>query len=1052
MITHYNAFISYKHEPDDIEVAREIQRGLEYFRIPGKLRKEYGEKRINKVFRDKDELALTNDLTDTIYNALDHSDHLIVVCSTQTKKSQWVQKEIEYFLKSHDKKDVFTVLVNGEPDDVIPEVLLHETVEEKDESGNVHLAEKTRELVSCDYRIPLKKAKKEELPRLVSAMIGCSYSELINRRRIHAIKQLSVIMAVLLFISAMFTISLLRSSSLIKQSYLTSLKDQSVQLSGAASELLKAGERVDALMLMLSAVPGENNPDMPITSSAVKTLIGTTYAYKTPDHDAYDVVWNYRMSSPALATELSEDGSIFAASDNHGELKVWDTSTHKVLLEKQNKNAISAIRFLDSNTLLTMNPNKVIVYDIGTGKELYTIQMEGSIILDSKLNAANDASYYLCSAEGTLSEYSASDGSLIRSFELTDTASNSISFVLNGTQVTYSYSAMTSLAVSEKGTRVAYAMDTDAMGTDVFVFDIETKKITPVYSSDREVGNLIWSGEDTLIFSESESYENKNMIYDKEYLIGKNHSELHCYDYAKNRETWHASHTYNYPVLSEGFLFPSGTDTVAYYAGNTLAVYDLATGKDRFSCDLGDTIVSVNDKGDGKLHCFTENGGFAAVDTADKEAKVAIRFLFPESIQTAVSTENGIYMMQTEKENIMYYEKGAYDDALAFFGQGPTVTSVGSKYMSDEALAVICDDGEGSKLCVYDLTDYESCSIMELPIELSREKATIIGIYNGIVYVLGSDSDIVDMGDVIYTAQTAETVYEIDYKNKTVKPADLPKLTGNSGGLNASVLCQNELVYPVSNETEETASVMILNLDTWEAREVSCPADIINSIGVIRYDRDSGMIVCSGEADCIIDLESGQTATVKYPDDWKYTILVSEITDGIVYISNLETIFAVDKSGTTVREYTQEGYYLHNMLRIDTGAETSELLVMYDGFAVRYDAQTGEELGEFDTDCKVPAPSKVYHDTKNSLLYISRYPYSMVIDTKDWKEITCVKNTFGYDENKNRFPVLVDEDGMVSRIGYFERYTAEDLIEKAKGITGDEELSVELKADYSVGD
>ena len=34
MINHYNAFISYKHAPEDIRVAEAVQRGLEHFHIP----------------------------------------------------------------------------------------------------------------------------------------------------------------------------------------------------------------------------------------------------------------------------------------------------------------------------------------------------------------------------------------------------------------------------------------------------------------------------------------------------------------------------------------------------------------------------------------------------------------------------------------------------------------------------------------------------------------------------------------------------------------------------------------------------------------------------------------------------------------------------------------------------------------------------------------------------------------------------------------------------------------------------------------------------------
>jgi len=38
MERHYNAFISYRHHPDDIRVATEIHRSLEHFRIPKALR------------------------------------------------------------------------------------------------------------------------------------------------------------------------------------------------------------------------------------------------------------------------------------------------------------------------------------------------------------------------------------------------------------------------------------------------------------------------------------------------------------------------------------------------------------------------------------------------------------------------------------------------------------------------------------------------------------------------------------------------------------------------------------------------------------------------------------------------------------------------------------------------------------------------------------------------------------------------------------------------------------------------------------------------------
>lgn len=101
MIEHYNAFISYRHAEKDIEVARAIQRDLEHFHIPNKIKKLSGIKAIDRIFLDKDELGTASDLSAEIAYALEHADYLIVICSTSTKESLWVPREIEYFLRFH---------------------------------------------------------------------------------------------------------------------------------------------------------------------------------------------------------------------------------------------------------------------------------------------------------------------------------------------------------------------------------------------------------------------------------------------------------------------------------------------------------------------------------------------------------------------------------------------------------------------------------------------------------------------------------------------------------------------------------------------------------------------------------------------------------------------------------------------------------------------------------------------------------------------------------------------------------------------------------------
>jgi len=98
MDIHYNAFISYRHHPDDIRAATQIHRALERFHVPKPIR---GKVTLPlRLFRDKDELPITANLSDDIFDALRNSDFLIVICSVHTKESAWVQREIEFFLKT----------------------------------------------------------------------------------------------------------------------------------------------------------------------------------------------------------------------------------------------------------------------------------------------------------------------------------------------------------------------------------------------------------------------------------------------------------------------------------------------------------------------------------------------------------------------------------------------------------------------------------------------------------------------------------------------------------------------------------------------------------------------------------------------------------------------------------------------------------------------------------------------------------------------------------------------------------------------------------------
>lgn len=111
----YRAFISYSHADD--EVARWLHRALERFVIPKELRTGAlsGQRRLYPVFRDREELAATANLSAGIVEALRLSETLIVVCSPAAARSTWVDHEIRQFRALHPDRPVLALLAGGEP-------------------------------------------------------------------------------------------------------------------------------------------------------------------------------------------------------------------------------------------------------------------------------------------------------------------------------------------------------------------------------------------------------------------------------------------------------------------------------------------------------------------------------------------------------------------------------------------------------------------------------------------------------------------------------------------------------------------------------------------------------------------------------------------------------------------------------------------------------------------------------------------------------------------------------------------------------------------------
>jgi hypothetical protein len=114
----YKAFLSYSHK--DQKEAAWLHSALEKYRLPIHLiseTKTLVEKNgaLGRVFRDRDELPVAEDLTAQVKKALSSSEFMIVLCSPRAAASRWVNKEVIEFKKLRGEAFVLPIIIDGVP-------------------------------------------------------------------------------------------------------------------------------------------------------------------------------------------------------------------------------------------------------------------------------------------------------------------------------------------------------------------------------------------------------------------------------------------------------------------------------------------------------------------------------------------------------------------------------------------------------------------------------------------------------------------------------------------------------------------------------------------------------------------------------------------------------------------------------------------------------------------------------------------------------------------------------------------------------------------------
>lgn len=1029
MELHYNAFISYKHAPLDTKVAAEIQRQLERFRIPGAIRKATGIKRIDRIFRDKEELTLTSDLNETIENALNHSDFLIVICSKATKESVWVLREIEFFLKTHSRKQILTVVAEGEPVDVVPQILQLEEMELMTEDGDVETVQVPTEPLSCDYRGNFKKARREELPRLAAALLSCSYDDLRRRQRQYRMRRIMAAAIALGLALTALAGYYAWSAAQIQENYAQSLRNQSDYLASESQKLLDSGDRLTAMLLALEALPSEDS-ERPVTAKAVNALSEAAYAYVPYGNNDLTLDKAYTCQGEVGGFCLNEEETLLAAyHSNYYNLCVFDTQTGAEVFAVTFDVQLQDMEFAPDGSLLVVADRKLYCYEPLTG------QLRWEYAFDST------PSEMAISPEGTIAVSTVyqvmvidSDGTLLAALDAPLDAEGE------------PFQLSTEVAVSADGSTVAAALSLaeDEYAGCLVVWDVQTGEGKLNETSLYWVKELQFLDNGTVLAASLTGDDNSLTYTDSNgnvsHILYPGMLAVLCLD-AQANTLWERQVEYPqqyYGTYMEQIDFLTEDErtvpAVVCAVGNVCAVLDIETGETLEQVDLPDPIVGLK----------TGNNGFVCILSSGTRAKYLYTSRFPVIHEDFVADlvmgwyGQSTFVCQNDSNRILRYSRDIYDESWeALSGEDEAFITVMDRRQTDDGLLLQTYDGT---LRYYDAAQKTLLWTWNVPEDTNSYKYSLV--------------DIEDSGDRALVAYASfDEQYLLRFDLATGEP-DRIELVANirkdvvryCGG----AVYYQSIWFVTDDETgEEWYEEGIVRVDLQTGEIENIPLDMnFSATGFImdakaetfllyaEYDSEIG-IYADGELHEITGVYDPAVSVMS--DDASLFALVGE---RCIYVTDpkINVLYTIPTNGMHPQSMRFYG---------------EQLLVAYDnGVLYRYDAQTGDYLGnlEITAGSYKSTPYFVWDFSQEGILALQLNDELNLIDLESWQRYTQVSRCAAYLPERNAVLVMGTAEDNTTIIGMYEIYSVQGLIEKARQLLDGLELTPEQKTEYGVGD
>lgn len=371
----YDAFISYRHTPLDMKIAELIHTKIEAFKTPK------GYKKIERIFRDRDELPTSSNLAKSILDALTHSRYLIVVCSPRTGLSKWVLKEIEIFRELHGNDRILSILIEGEPIDAFPKSLRLIPYTTTDDSGVETINYEVVEPLAADIRATslrgMKKKINTEILRLLAPLYGCNYDDLKQRQR-KRVKRRAVILTTTVMIIGGFI-------GLFSFWQLRLLDDKNDQLAVNEQLLIETSELLHATNNELTQ-KNEENVISALNDEGI--YIGSNELWLEGIPKDSFLIRDF-LAADFVVSDI--DNRYIITNDSYDSVHIYDFETRELrfTLPYVDDNYIGAKFILDTNYVIILSDNTATLINLDT----FSIEKEYVNEDANTIGTSNDGTY-----------------------------------------------------------------------------------------------------------------------------------------------------------------------------------------------------------------------------------------------------------------------------------------------------------------------------------------------------------------------------------------------------------------------------------------------------------------------------------------------------------------------------------------------------------------------------------------------------------------------------------------------------------------------------------